>query len=88
MDKLAIVLSIGLPIVYAASEKHQLIGGLNDMDDDGVVFWGATNSKEDEKVKLVRSILVFILTVVILLGVAWLIYKAYQHFRGPKNAKK
>ena len=88
MDKLAIVLSIGLPLVYTKSEKHQLIGGLNDMDEDGVVFWGGTNSKDDEKVKLVRSILVFILTVVILLGVAWLIYKAYLHFRGPKDDKK
>ena len=67
---------------------------MNDVDADNniisdVPFWGSTSGKgADKTVELVRNILKWILTVILLLAVAYLLYRVYVWYKSTKSGKK
>ena len=92
MEKLAAI-ALSFNLACAASEKHQILGQMNEVDEDNNVvsdstFWGETKTSSDAKVKLVRSILVWVLTIVILLAVAFLLYRVYLWYKSTKSDGK
>ena len=68
--------------LLVSARKGQILGGLLEVDEDnnivGMPFMDQTYSKnEDGIVGTVRTILTWILTILILAGVAYLLYRVY-----------